>query len=69
MIMGFEDRVIVEENSWLQAAIPQLNALGHADVVTSDFLYRTNGAIRTPAGWQGVYDPRLDSVLRLSGAE
>ena len=69
MIMGFGSRVIVEENSWLQAAIPRLNALGHTDIVTSDFLYRTNGALRTEDGWNAVYDPRLDSVLRLSGAE
>lgn len=69
MIMGFGSRVIVEENSWLQAAIPQLKALGHTDIVTSDFLYRTNGALRTDGGWTAVYDPRLDSVLRLSGAE
>ncbi len=69
MIMGFGSRVIVEENSWLQEAIPRLNALGHSDIVTSDFLYRTNGALRTDDGWKAVYDPRLDSVLRLSGAE
>ena len=69
MIMGFGNRVIVEENSWLQEAIPQLNALGHTEIVTSDFLYRTNGAHRTQDGWDAVYDPRLDSVLRLSGAE
>ncbi len=69
MIMGFGSRVIVEENSWLQEAIPRLNALGHSDIVTSDFLYRTNAALRTDDGWKAVYDPRLDSVLRLSGAE
>ena len=69
MIMGFGERVIVEEASWLEAAIPQLNAMGHTDIVTSDFLYRTNGALRTRNGWNAAYDPRLDSVLRLSGAE
>ena len=69
MIMGFGDRVIVEDNSWLEEAMPQLAALGHTRIETSDFLYRTNGALRTDDGWEAVYDPRLDSVLRLSGAE
>ena len=62
MIMGFGDRVIVEKDSWFEDAIPQFNALGHANVSTSDFLFRTNGALRTPDGWVAAYDPRLDGL-------
>lgn len=62
IIMGFGDRVIVEKDSWLEDAIPQLNALGHASVITTDFLFRTNGAMRTDDGWIAAYDPRLDGL-------
>ena len=62
MIMGFGDRVIVEKGSWLEDAIPQLQALGHDNVGTSDFLFRTNGALKTPDGWVAAYDPRLNGV-------
>lgn len=62
MIMSFGDRVIVEKGSWLEQAIPQLNTLGHASVSTTDFLFRTNGAMRTQNGWVAAYDPRLDGL-------
>ncbi|RDS76798.1 gamma-glutamyltransferase [Alteriqipengyuania lutimaris] len=62
MVMGFGDRLIVEEGSWLADAKDQWQALGHANVSTSDFLFRTNGALRTPDGWVAAYDPRLDGL-------
>ena len=69
MIMAFGDRLIVEEGTWLAGAIPALNALGHADVVTSGFLYRTNAAMRTADGWVARHDPRLDPLLAIPGGE
>ncbi|MHA6332343.1 gamma-glutamyltransferase [Qipengyuania sp. CAU 1752] len=69
MIMGFGDRVIVEEGSWLAGSIPQLQALGHEQVVTSGFLFRTNGALRTAEGWKAAHDPRLAPLLTTSGGD
>lgn len=69
MIMGFGNRVIVEEGSWLVGAIPALNALGHEEVVTSGFLFRTNAAMRTESGWIARHDPRLDPLLAVPGPE
>ena len=62
MIMAFGPRVIVEKGSWFEEAIPQFNALGHSSVISSDFLFRTNGAMRTEDGWVAAYDPRLDGL-------
>ena len=62
MIMGFGDRVIVEKDSWFEDATAQFNALGHANISASDFLFRTNGAMRTANGWVAAYDPRLDGL-------
>ncbi|ABC64656.1 gamma-glutamyltransferase [Erythrobacter litoralis] len=69
MIMAFGDRVIVEEDTWLAGAIPALNALGHEQVVTSGFLFRTNAAMRTPQGWVARHDLRLDPLLAMPGPE
>jgi gamma-glutamyltranspeptidase / glutathione hydrolase len=63
MIMSFGDRLIVEEGSWLAKSIPQLQALGHEQVVASGFLFRTNGAMRTAQGWKAAFDPRLVPLL------
>lgn len=62
MVMGFGDRVIVEKGSWLEEAQDQWQALGHANVSATDFLFRTNGALRTRDGWVAAYDPRLDGL-------
>lgn len=68
MIMAFGDRVIVEEGTWLADAIPALNAFGHSQVITSGFLFRTNGAMRTADGWVSAHDPRLEPLLALPAA-
>ena len=62
MIMGFGDRLIVEQGSWLEDAMPMFKARGHQTVIASDFLFRTNGALNTPAGWVAAHDPRLDGL-------
>ncbi|GAB5348693.1 gamma-glutamyltransferase [Alteriqipengyuania sp. 357] len=62
MVMAFGDRVIVEKGSWFEGATAQFNALGHANVTASDFLFRTNGALNTSDGWVAAYDPRLDGL-------
>jgi gamma-glutamyltranspeptidase/glutathione hydrolase len=51
-IMSFGPTVIVEEGTWLEAAIPQLNALGHANVRPYNGLLRTTAALRGEQGWE-----------------
>jgi gamma-glutamyltranspeptidase/glutathione hydrolase len=64
-IMSFGPTVIVEEGTWLEEAIPQLNALGHARVVPYDGLLRTTAALRTPEGWDASMDPRLEELVKI----
>lgn len=56
------DAVAVEQGSWLEDLIPQLRALGHAQVSPRGLPLKTNAALRTPAGWTGAADPRSDGV-------
>ena len=63
LIMQFGDTVIVEEGTMLQAMIPQLQALGHEQVVPREPPLKAGGVLRTPAGWQAARDPRLRGKL------
>src|SRR5690606_21292409 len=48
------DTVTVEEGSALESMIPELQALGHAQVTARSLPIKTNAAQRTPSGWIGA---------------
>jgi len=53
--------VTVEQGSYLEAMIPQLQALGHAQVTARALPLKANGALLTGAGvWEGAADPRSE---------
>jgi gamma-glutamyltranspeptidase/glutathione hydrolase len=56
------DTVIVEQGSSLEAMIPQLKALGHANVTARYLPIKGNAIERGPNGWVGAADPRSDGV-------
>jgi gamma-glutamyltranspeptidase/glutathione hydrolase len=56
------DALTVEQGSSLEAMIPQLQALGHAQVGARGLPLKTNGAQRTATGWIGAADPRSEGV-------
>lgn len=56
------DALAVEQGSALEAMIPQLQALGHAQVGARRLPLKANGAQRTAAGWTGAADPRSEGV-------
>jgi gamma-glutamyltranspeptidase/glutathione hydrolase len=56
------DALTVEQGGALEAMIPQLQALGHAQVGTRRLPLKANGAQRTAAGWRGVADPRSEGT-------
>ena len=56
------DTVIVEQGTPLEAMIPQLKALGHANVVARSLPIKGNAIERGPNGWIGAADPRSDGV-------
>ena len=45
-----------------QSLIPELQALGHAQVTARGLPLKANAALRTPAGWVGAADPRSDGT-------
>ena len=54
------DALSVEQGSSLEAMIPALEALGHAQVAPRGLPLKTNGAQRTATGWRGAADPRSE---------
>lgn len=62
MLFAPGDALTVEQGSPLEAMIPQLQALGHAQVGARGLPLKTNGAQRTAAGWTGAADPRSEGV-------
>lgn len=56
------DALTVEQGTALEAMIPELEALGHAQVGARGLPLKTNGAQRTAAGWTGAADPRSEGV-------
>jgi gamma-glutamyltranspeptidase/glutathione hydrolase len=56
------DALAVEQGTYLEAMIPALQALGHAQVTARGLPLKANGAILTPSGWQGAADPRSEGV-------
>ena len=65
-VMAIDDnRVLAEKDTWMEALGPQLEALGHEQVIPFDQLLRTTGALHTADGWIAAFDPRLDPLVRI----
>jgi gamma-glutamyltranspeptidase/glutathione hydrolase len=62
MLFAPGDALTVEQGTPLEAMIPQLQALGHAQVGTRGLPLKTNGAQRTASGWVGAADPRSEGI-------
>jgi gamma-glutamyltranspeptidase/glutathione hydrolase len=56
------DTVAVEQGTFLEAMIPELQALGHAQISARGLPLKVNAALRTPAGWVGAADPRSEGA-------
>jgi len=57
------DALAVEKGTYLEAMIPQLQALGHAQVSARALPLKTNAAVDTAAGWVGAADPRSEGAV------
>jgi gamma-glutamyltranspeptidase/glutathione hydrolase len=57
------DALAVEKGTYLEAMIPQLQALGHAQVSARGLPLKTNAAVHTAAGWVGAADPRSEGAV------
>ena len=54
--------VFVEQGSRLEAMIPALVALGHAQVTARDMPLKTNAVERAGDRWRGAADPRSEGA-------
>jgi len=62
MLFAPGDALTIEQGTWLEALIPQLQALGHRQVTARGLPLKTNGAQRTASGWGGAADPRSEGT-------
>jgi gamma-glutamyltranspeptidase/glutathione hydrolase len=56
------DALTVEQGSALEAMVPALQALGHAQVSARGLPLKANAALLTPSGWAGAADPRSEGA-------
>ena len=60
-LMGWGNRVTVERGTWLEAMVPQLQAMGHEVVVVGPG-YKANAIERVNGRWVGAADPRSEGT-------
>jgi len=60
-IMGWGNRVTVERGTWLEAMVPQLQAMGHQIVIVAPG-YKANAIERVNGRWVGAADPRSEGT-------
>jgi gamma-glutamyltranspeptidase/glutathione hydrolase len=60
-IMGWGNRVTVERGTWLEAMVPQLQAMGHQVVIVGSG-YKANAIERVNGRWVGAADPRSEGT-------
>jgi gamma-glutamyltranspeptidase/glutathione hydrolase len=60
-IMGWGNRATVERGTWLEAMVPQLQAMGHQIVIVTPG-YKANAIERVNGRWIGAADPRSEGT-------
>ncbi len=64
-LMAFGDRVLVEQGTWLEAAKPQFEALGHTRLFARPAPVKANAILRRNGIWDSARDPRIEAQLEL----
>ena len=62
-IMAFGDSVLVEKGTWLEAAVAQFRALGHAKINVGEAPIKVNALLRRGDAWQSAGEPRLETLV------
>ncbi|MCT2557909.1 gamma-glutamyltransferase [Tsuneonella sp. YG55] len=61
--MAFGDTVLLEKGTWLESAMPQFRALGHAKFRTGEAPIKVNALRRTRNGWEAGREPRMEDLI------
>ena len=62
-LMQMGDKVLVEQGTWMEAAIARFTALGHVGVFAGAAPIKGNALVRRAGSWQSARDPRTESQL------
>ena len=58
-LMNMGEGTLVEQGTWLEAAIAQFAALGHKGLAAREAPIKANALLRSANGWQSASDPRM----------
>jgi len=64
-LMAYPGGLMVEQGTWLEATIPQFQALGHDRVMAREAPIKGNAVMRQAKGWEGARDPRIETGLEV----
>lgn len=62
-LMAVGDALMLEQGTWLAAAAPQFEALGHARIVLREAPIKGNAIVREGEQWMSARDPRIETGL------
>ncbi len=62
-LMAFGNRVLLEENTWLEAQAEQFRALGHEELIIRQAPIKGGALRRNGDQWETARDPRLEGYL------
>ncbi|MGB7373586.1 gamma-glutamyltransferase family protein [Pontixanthobacter sp.] len=68
LIMGFGNRVMIEEGTWMETRKAAFTALGHGDIIVRSPPLKAGAITWSGSGWDSARDPRLDGKLEISPA-
>ena len=64
-IMGFGDRVMVEQGTWLETMSDALRALGHDEISARAATAKAGAVLHGKDGWVSARDPRLEGQIEM----
>lgn len=64
-LMAYPGGLMVEQGTWLEAAIPQFQALGHERTTAREAPIKGNAIMRHGDGWESARDPRIETGLEV----
>ena len=60
-----DERLLLEQGTWLEEQAAAFKALGHTDVLVREAPVKGGAVLRGPSGWVSARDPRLAGQIEI----